>query len=89
MNSIIVNIIIFVATYIFSVFAFCQILGCVQHWKLMSKGKYFTVLLYIGLLVGSFVLMKSKLSDHLIPYYIALAFSFLQSGKAFFTGEIQ
>lgn len=74
-----------IGAYVLGLFGFAQIIGSLKNIARRGAGlTLFTIVLWLGILAGGWLLMHTFAPSHDIVYYIATGISFLQillSGK--------
>lgn len=74
-----------IVSWIVAVIGFAQIIGSLQNLRSNSK-LWFTLIIWIALIAGSYFLMKAIVPEYKIAYFIGMGIGLLQ---ILFSGKIQ
>lgn len=79
-----VGTLVYLVTHCIGALGFSQIIGCIQNIATMKTKIIFPVILWAGILVGSYFVMNRFVPEYSTWYYAAAIISFIQvmlSGK--------
>lgn len=76
-----------IVAYVIGIFGWAQIIGSFQNIKQRGLGMtFFTILIWVGIIFGAFLISKSFFSNQLLGFYLGIIISFVQ---IIFAGKIE
>ena len=84
--AILIFILVLALSWVIGAFAWAQIIGSIQNFHHRFPMRILTILIWGGIITGSFFLMKAIVPDKQLAWIIGMAVSFIM---VLFSGKIQ